>query len=66
MNCSTQFRGGQVIASVSKLESELYQNKELLALLERLDIKFKPGRVAALSETDVLRREFVEGVLCLN
>jgi hypothetical protein len=57
---------GRVIADGSRLQTELYRDKRMRYLLRRLDIRFLPGRVAVLEETDVLRREFVEGVLSLG
>jgi hypothetical protein len=57
---------GRVIADGCRLQTELYRDKRMLGLLRRLDIRFLPGRVPVLEECDVLRREFVEGVLSLR
>jgi hypothetical protein len=56
---------GRVVADGRRLQTELYRDKRMIGLLRRLGIRFLPGRVAVLEETDVLRREFVEGVLSL-
>ena len=55
--------GGRVTADGARLETALYRDKALLRLLRRVGIRFVPGRVGVLAERDVLRREFVHGVL---
>ena len=54
---------GRVLADGSRLEAAVYRDRSLMGLLRRLGVRFLPGRVAVLRESDVLRREFVDGVL---
>jgi hypothetical protein len=55
--------GGRITADGGLLQAGVYRNTGLMRLLRRLGVRFVPGRAAVLDERDVLRREFVDGVL---